>query len=471
MLMTLENAVAALGGWALVLIFFVVTLESSAFLGLIIPGESAVLLTGALASAGVLNLWSSYVVVIAAATLGDVIGYSLGRYYGDVLLSRLRLAREHFVKHHDLLESYFQRWGAMTVIIGRFVAVGRALAPFTAGFSKMEPGRFLPMAFIGGVLWGGGLVSLGYVFGENWITIERWAARIGVGAVGLVALTAAMLVLWRWLIRRETGLELAWERIRASRFVSRLRPAAIRLGEFLRERFSPTSYLGIHLSFGLVTVALLAWAFGAIVHGIFAQSPMVQIDQDVAAFVDGLRRPELESLITVLVLPSRMPWLLWLTTLIELGLAISGRLIGLVAMALSLGGAYALAFGLRIIFSSLQPHVPVDRVVHGFAGFPNVGITGATAAYAMVCFLGLLSVRSWRWRTLQVVGLTYLLILIGLGVLYRGAPLSSLLASYALGGCWATTCATGFQVMRRWDAQSRAALEAAARGSQAASTE
>lgn len=470
MLMTLENAVAALGGWALLLVFVLVTLESSAFLGLVIPGESAVLLTGALASAGVLNLWSSYVVVIAAATLGDIVGYLLGRYYGDVLLSRLGPARRHFGKHHALLESYFQRWGAMTVIIGRFVAVGRALAPFTAGLSKMEPRRFLPMAFVGGVLWGGGLVSLGYLFGENWMAIERWTARIGGGIIGLVALTLAMLALWRWLVRRETGLELAWERIVASRSVRYFRPMSARLGEFLQERFSPTSYLGIHLSLGLLTVALLAWTFGAIVHAIFAQSPMVQIDQDVAVFIDGLRRPELDSLMAALLVPSRMPWLLWLTTLIELGLAISGRLIAVVAMALSLGGAYALSFGLRIIFSGLQPHVPAERFVHGFAGFPNVAIAGATAAYAMVCFLGLLSVRSWRWRTLEVVGLAYLLMLIGLGALYHGAPLSSLLASYALGGCWATICATGFQTLRRWDAQARAALEAAGNGSRTAPT-
>ncbi|HTY56813.1 MAG TPA: VTT domain-containing protein [Candidatus Binataceae bacterium] len=467
--MTLGNAVAALGVWALVVIFVVVALESSAFLGLVIPGESAVLLTGALASAGILNLWSCYVVVIAAATLGDIAGYLLGRYYGDVLLSRIDIARRHFVKHQALLESYFERWGPTTVIIGRFVAVGRALAPFTAGLSKMKPGRFLPMALIGGVLWGGGLVSLGYLFGENWPAIEHWMARIGGGMIALIALTLAMLMMWRWLIRRETGLEHAWDSILASRLVSRARAAAARLGVFLQERFSPTSYLGIHLSLGLLTVALLATTFGVIVHAIFAQSPMVQIDQDVAFLIDQLRGPPLDSLMVALVWLSRMPWLLWMTIVVELALAISGRLIAVVALALSLGGAYALAFALRIIFSGLQPHVPAERVVHGFAGFPNVGIAGATAAYAMICFLGLLSSRSWRWRTLEVVALTYLLILMGLGVLYHGAPLSSLLASYALGGLWATICATGFQVLRRWEAQSRTAV--AAPDTRAASTE
>jgi membrane protein DedA with SNARE-associated domain len=460
MLMTLENAVTALGGWAFVVIFIIVTLESSAFLGLVIPGESTVLLTGALASVGILKLWTAIIVVITAATLGDIVGYLLGRYYGHALLNRFEFARRHFVKHQARLESYFERWGPTTVIIGRFIAVGRALAPFTAGLSRMQPGRFLPMALIGGILWGGGLVSLGFLFGENWPTIEHWVARIGGGVIGLIALTIAMLALWRWLIRRETGLEHAWERIVASQIVSRVRPAAARLGAFVQERFSPTSYLGIHLSFGLLTVALLAAAFGVIVRAIFAQSPMVLVDQDVAAFIDDLRGPQIDSLAAALVLLSRMPWLFWMTMLIELGLAISGRLVAVVALALSLGGAYALAFGLRLIFSGLQPHVPADRLVHGFAGFPNVGVVGATAAYAMVCFLGLLGVRSWRWRTLEVVGLVYLLSLMGMGVLYRGAPLSSLLASYTLGGLWATICATGFQMLRRLDASSRAAIAA-----------
>ncbi len=461
MLMTVENAVAAMGGWALVLIFVLVMLESAALLGMFIPGETAVILTGAIASAGLLNLWSCCIVVTAASIIGDIIGYLLGRYYGAYLLQRLGPVRRHFSKHHALLESYFRRWGSMTVIIGRFVAVGRAFAPFTAGLSRMEPRRFIPMAVIAGTLWGAGLVILGYEFGENWPVLEHTMARIGGGIVGLFALTLTMLALWRWLVRRETGLELAWERIVASRPVSYFRPASRRLGEFLRERLSPTSYLGIHLSLGLIVIAALAWSFGAIVHAIFAQSPMVQTDQQVAALIDRLRGPELDSLMAALIVLGRMSWLLWLATIVELGLVIAGRLIAAVAMALSLGGAYALAFGLRIIFSGLQPHVPAERLVHGFAGFPNVAIAGATATYAMICFLGVLGMRSWRWRTLAVVGLVYLLMLMGAGALYRGTPMSSLLASFALGGCWATICATGFQTLRRWEAQARAALDAA----------
>lgn len=456
MLAALQDSVTAMGGWALVLVFIIVTLESSAFLGLLVPGETAVILTGALAAARILNLWSSYAVVITAATLGDVIGYLLGRYYGEAMLGRWSFARRHYGKHHARLEAYFQRWGAMTVIVGRFVAVGRAFAPFTAGLSKMEAGRFLPMAAIGGVLWGGGLVSLGYLFAENWRTFEHWLGRIGGGITGLLALTMAMLLLWRWLVRKETRLEFAWEKVIARPAARRFTFILARLGEFVRARFSPTGYLGLHLSLGLLVVAILAWAFGAVAQAIFTQRPLVIVDQQVAFFIDGLRNPRLDSLMAVLFFLGGVPWLLWMTAAIELGLAISGRMIVAVALALSLGGAYALGFGLETIFSALQPRVPAEKIVHGFAGFPDVSLVGATAAYTMLCFFGLLAVRSWRWRTLEVVGLAYLLMLIGLGALYHRAPLSSVLASYALGGCWVTICATGFQTWRRWDAHTRA---------------
>jgi len=187
----------------------------------------------------------------------------------------------------------------------------------------------------------------------------------------------------------------------------------------------------------------------------------VIIDQQVAFFIDGLRNPQLDSLMAVLFFLVGVPWLLSLTAAIELGLAIFGRMVGAVALALSLGGAYALAFALQRIFSELQPRVPVEEIVHGFAGFPDVSTAGATAAYAMLCVFGLISVKSWRWRTLEVVGLGYLLVLIGLGALYHRTPLSSVLASYALGGCWVTICATGFQTLRRWDAEARADAPAA----------
>ncbi len=455
MLAALQNSVTAMGSWTLVLVFFVVTLESSVFLGLLVPGETAVILTGALAAARILNLWSSYAVVITAATLGDVIGYLLGRYYGEAMLGRWSFARRHYGQHHARLEAYFQRWGATTVILGRFVAVGRAFAPFTAGLSKMEAGRFLPMAAVGGVLWGGGLVSLGYLFGENWRTFERWLGRIGGGIAGLLALTMAMLLLWRWLVRKEARLEFAWERTIARPAARRFAFGLDQMGEFVRARFSPTGYLGLHLSLGLLAVAILAWAFGAVAHAIFTQKPLMLIDLQVAFFIDRLRNPRLDSLMVVLFSLGGVSWLLWMTAAIELGLAISGRMIVAVALALSLAGAYVLGFGLETIFSALQPRVPAEKIVHGFAGFPDVPLVGATAAYAMLCFFGLLAVRSWRWRTLEVVGLAYLLMLIGLGALYHRAPLSSVLASYALGGCWATICATGFQTWRRWDAHTR----------------
>jgi undecaprenyl-diphosphatase len=299
MIASLESVFSALGAWSLVIIFLLVALESSAFLGFVVPGETAVILAGALAAARILNLWLSYGVVITAAIVGDIFGYLLGRYCGDALLARWTFARRHYLAHQAVLEDHFRRWGAMTVIAGRFVAVGRALAPFTAGLSKMQARTFVPMAVAGGILWNGILLSLGYLFGENWRALEHWIASIGAGVLALLGLTLAMLWLWRWLIARETSVERAWYRLLASRPAARVRPALARVGAFARARLSPNGYFGVHLSLGLLAIAALAWAFGAIAHDIFAQDPLVLVDRQVAFLIDDFSAPALDSLMAV----------------------------------------------------------------------------------------------------------------------------------------------------------------------------
>jgi membrane protein DedA with SNARE-associated domain len=84
------------GAWSLVPIFLVVTLESSAFLGLLFPGETVALIAGALAATQAFSLWSAFATVSSAAVLGDIAGYALGRYWGQAVLARWSFARPQY---------------------------------------------------------------------------------------------------------------------------------------------------------------------------------------------------------------------------------------------------------------------------------------------------------------------------------------------------------------------------------------
>jgi hypothetical protein len=99
------------GPWALAVIFLVIALESSAFLGLFFPGEAVALIAGALVSPQIFSLGAAFATVATAAIVGDVVGYTLGHYWGQVVLARWSFARRQYECHRRRLEYYFARDG------------------------------------------------------------------------------------------------------------------------------------------------------------------------------------------------------------------------------------------------------------------------------------------------------------------------------------------------------------------------
>ncbi|HET9489125.1 MAG TPA: DedA family protein [Methylomirabilota bacterium] len=192
----LLELLARVGSWSYALLFVAATLESSAFVGLFVPGDTIALIAGFLAWEGVLELPETIAVAAAGAVLGDSIGYELGRRLGRPWLlrhgNRFGLHRRRL----QLLDELFERHGGKTVLFSRFIAFVRALAPFVAGSSRMPYLRFLAFNIVGAVLWAVALVSLGYLLGASWRIAEQWVGRVGV-VVGVIVI--ALVIIWfRW---------------------------------------------------------------------------------------------------------------------------------------------------------------------------------------------------------------------------------------------------------------------------------
>ncbi|MEO5659054.1 MAG: DedA family protein, partial [Polaromonas sp.] len=177
MLQYLTHLVERAGQWGYVVIFLGAMLESAAFLGLLIPGESLVLLAGFLAAQGLLDLDVLMVVVAVGAALGDSMGYELGRRMGRTKLvhygSRFGLTDARVAK----ADAFFARHGSKAVFFGRFVGFARALVPFLAGSSRMAYRQFLPYNVLGAALWASAVTLLGYFLGASWQSAERWLGR------------------------------------------------------------------------------------------------------------------------------------------------------------------------------------------------------------------------------------------------------------------------------------------------------
>lgn len=194
------------GGWAYAAVTLFAFLESAAFIGLLIPGETAMLLGGVLAATGHANLLVMVIAGSVGAVLGDLAGYGIGRAVGPAL-RRGRLGEWVGPQRWQRAEDLLERRGGPAVFIGRWVGLLRAVVPAAAGAVRMPPGRFMTWNAVGGVLWASTVVGLGYAAGSSWPVVQRQlgTATLTV-ALGGVLIVALLFAARRWRTSRRAGL-------------------------------------------------------------------------------------------------------------------------------------------------------------------------------------------------------------------------------------------------------------------------
>lgn len=188
----LELLVPYLANYGYATVLLLTFLETSAFLGLVAPGETIVVLCGFYAFRGVLDPWAVGALATAGAIAGDQVGYLLGRKYGHGLVTRFGKYVFFDQKRLIATERYYDRHGGKTVFLGRFMALLRSFGPVVAGISRMKYTTFLSWSVVSCVLWAATFTVLGYFFGKSWELIEEYLGWGGALAflVGIVA------VLW-----------------------------------------------------------------------------------------------------------------------------------------------------------------------------------------------------------------------------------------------------------------------------------
>jgi membrane protein DedA with SNARE-associated domain len=177
------------------LVYLVVALlvfsEAALFVGFVLPGETAVIVAGVVASKGHVNLAALCVLVVTSAIVGDSVGYAIGRRYGERLIA-LPFLRSRRASIDRAMEG-LRRRGPIYVFVGRFTAFLRAVMPGLAGMSRLRYGRFLIANASGAVMWGVSYTLLGYFAGTALNSIERVSGWVGIGV--LVAVIAAVVII------------------------------------------------------------------------------------------------------------------------------------------------------------------------------------------------------------------------------------------------------------------------------------
>lgn len=168
----------------LLLIAFIVFAESGLLVGFFLPGDTLLFGAGLYASQGKLSLPLLLISVIAAAIIGDNVGYSIGRRSGPRLFRKkdgLFFRREYI----DQAEKFYEKHGGKTIILARFIPIIRTFAPVVAGIGKMPRQRFMIYNVVGGVIWGTVMPLLGYSVGSRIPHLDKYIEYVILGIVVL----------------------------------------------------------------------------------------------------------------------------------------------------------------------------------------------------------------------------------------------------------------------------------------------
>jgi membrane protein DedA with SNARE-associated domain/membrane-associated phospholipid phosphatase len=301
---TLNDLASKVGKLTYLIVGAAAFLETGAFVGLVLPGETVVILGGAVAGQGETSVVLTIGIVWACCFAGDSVSFLLGRRLGRGWILRhgpkVRITEERFAR----VEAYFDRHGGKTILIGRFIGLVRALAPFTAGTSGMGYWSYLPFSVLGTGLWAAGYVLLGY-FASRSLDAAAHAAGRGTLFFGIaIVVIAGIVFAVRFLREPENRRRLvaAMERRRFLRpavaLGRRLRPQA----RFVLDRITPG---GLGLEFTTV-VAILAVAIYVVVAytstilGDPGPTPGDQTALDVARDIQAAWLVDLAKVITTL---------------------------------------------------------------------------------------------------------------------------------------------------------------------------
>jgi membrane-associated protein len=160
----LGEIIANYGTATYALLFTIVFAETGFVLTPFLPGDSLLFAAGAFAAAGALKVIPLFLLLWAAAFLGDTANYWLGRFLGKKMLESKYIPIND--SHIEKTNAYFARYGGKTIFFAKFIPIVRTFAPFVAGVGKMPYRRFFRYNFSGGLVWVSLFIFLGYFFGN-----------------------------------------------------------------------------------------------------------------------------------------------------------------------------------------------------------------------------------------------------------------------------------------------------------------
>jgi membrane protein DedA with SNARE-associated domain len=377
-----------LGPWTYALVAVLAFLETGAFIGLVAPGETVVIAGGVIAGQGEIQLLPLIGLVWVCAVLGDTTSFYIGRRLGRRFLERHGPRFKITEERLNQVESYFERHGGKTILIGRFIGLVRALAPFIAGSSGLPYRRFIPYSIVGCGLWATVFCVIGYLF---WRSFDQVAHLVGQAVFGFgvtVAVIVGVVVAYRrrheigeWFVAHErhpiVRPVLAIARPVHRRLVRPVTHVAMPYVRFLFDRVSPGT-LGLELTTVVAIAGVGIFVFVVYLTELARDPGPTPFDTELLDLADRIRTDMLVDVAKLVTALGAFPVVAALVVGTSILLVIRKRY----------AEALVLVVGLALVYVAVN--VTKDALGRERPGGSFVGTSGHAypsghTAYAMAC--------------------------------------------------------------------------------------
>ncbi len=428
----------SIGYW---LAFFSAFFETVIGVGLLLPGTSIIVILGAFAAQGYLDVGDLIWFAIFGAILGDNINYFLGKKYGANWIKNgvWFIKPEHLKKSREFLNKH----GVKSIFLARFVPGLKELVPLIAGMVKMKRKPFFIWNVFGGIGWGIVFVLFGYIFSQSLNLAQTWLSKIGFFFAILILFFILFYIL-KWIIIKQgrqffliikSLLKSIRHSINTNSDVKKFIENHSKFVNFLKRRFDKTVFSGLPLTISAIAFLYVFSLFGGIVEDIITSDIIVAADVRIENLLQIFRTDILTNIFFWITLLGKAEIILVFSLVVAALFWLSNKRFYIIPFITAILGSSLFTYLGKIAFHRARPDVAI--YIENSFSFPSGHATIAVAFYGFLVYVFMRAIDSWKGKV-NIFFFGFIIILaIGFSRLYLGVHyLSDIWAGYLVGALW-----------------------------------
>jgi len=414
--------------------------ESFAFIGLIVPGSIAVIVGGFLAAHGSMNIRILYISVFLAAVLGDSFSFHLGK------TNIISFKKDNKFFKPELLTKgkvFFEKYGAKSVFLARFIGWVRPIVPFIAGLFELDIKVFLFWNILSGLLWAVAHIALGYFFGRSWQLVTLWSTRVSLFfSIFIVFLIIIYLLKWFALRKGKVVYQIflsIWESIKNSILeneeLKKFTEKHSSIFSFFKSRFDKNKFSGLPLTLFSISLLYVLALFAGIVEDLINSELITQIDLKIENSLVLFRNTDLTSIFRWLTLLGKWQVITIFLAAASLLFWLWNKKNYILALILSVFGSALFTLIGKNVFQRARPAVALYK--EASFSFPSGHAAIAVAFYGFLAYFLIKFIKKWKSKINIFLISLFVIFIIGFSRLYLGVHyFSDVWAGYLVGTIW-----------------------------------